>query len=60
MIMSKKEIEFSQRWAANAEQPLNRDAQIFLMMTSQQRHQDYINRIMKSLEKKGKDDDLLG
>jgi len=60
MIMSKKEIEFSQRWAANAEQPLNRDEQIFLMTTSQQRHQDYMNRIMKSLEKKGKENDLLG
>lgn len=54
MIMTEKEIEESRRWAANGAQPIDRDVQIFLMETAEQRHQNHINKIMKLIEEKGK------
>lgn len=51
MIMSKEEIKIStQTWPANVKQPIDRDTQILLMQTSQQRRKDSINRIMKLIE----------
>lgn len=55
-IMTKDEANFaSHRWPANVEQPIDRDTQILLMTTAQQRHEESRKRIMQLFkdERKG-------
>lgn len=61
MIMTKSEAnEASRVWAANVKAPIDRDTQIYMMKTAQQRHKDNINKFMKQLEERKKEHDPLG
>lgn len=60
-IMTKEEVKSAARiWAANVKAPIDRDTQILIMKNAAQRQKDNINKLMKQLEMKGKDNDFLG
>lgn len=50
-IMNKDEVKHEiRKWPANVKQPIDRDVQIMLMKTAQQRREARINKFMKPLE----------
>lgn len=60
-IMTKEEVQSAAKiWAANVKAPIDRDTQILIMKNAAQRRKDNINKLMKQLEVKGKDNDFLG
>lgn len=60
-IMSKEEVKSARHtWAANVKAPIDRDTQIEMTKIAQERNLSRINRIVHRLEKKGKDNGLLG
>lgn len=50
MLMSKKDIQNSVRWAANAKSPIDRDTQIALMLSVKQRHEERVARLQMLLQ----------
>lgn len=59
MIMSKKEIEKSCKWAANSHVPFCRDLQIEIMKSSKIRHISLKDRLNKILNSENSSNDLF-
>jgi hypothetical protein len=55
LFMNKDEVEQeTHKWPANIKQPIDRDAQITFMKTAKERHENWINNVMKQLENERK------